>query len=253
MADTRIGPAGGLGGIEFDNYAVPTDGRLTEVRIFAGQYVQGVQFVYADAAGNTVEMPMIGGDAGTRYAFTLDAGEYLTGISGLTDWYIDRIRLHTNKRVSDDFGGTGTDVEYRLEAPAGEAIVGVFGRSNWYIDALGIVTRPVAPLGAAAPVAAPAPTAQPATTGGTPRPKDLEKIEGIGPKIAALLVSSGINDLGDLAGTPVERLKQILSAAGSRYAIADPTTWPEQAAYGARGDWAGLKALQNELRGGRRS
>jgi predicted flap endonuclease-1-like 5' DNA nuclease len=86
----------------------------------------------------------------------------------------------------------------------------------------------------------------------TPRTDDLIKIEGIGPAIARLLVDNGIYDLGDLAVTPVERLREILDAAGARFRMADPATWPEQASYGARGDWEGMYTLQARLKAGRR-
>jgi predicted flap endonuclease-1-like 5' DNA nuclease len=103
---------------------------------------------------------------------------------------------------------------------------------------------------AAAP-AAPAPKTPAQGEGRTPRLKDLERVEGIGPKIAELLVDHGIHDLADLASAPVERLREILAGAGRRFRLADPTTWPEQAALGARGLWDDLAALQTRLKGGR--
>lgn len=84
-----------------------------------------------------------------------------------------------------------------------------------------------------------------------PRSADLQKIEGIGPKIAELLIQHGISDLAELSRTPVERLREILASGGTRFNRADPATWPEQAALGAAGDLAGLKAWQDRLRGGR--
>jgi predicted flap endonuclease-1-like 5' DNA nuclease len=80
---------------------------------------------------------------------------------------------------------------------------------------------------------------------------DLKIIEGIGPAIAQLMNEHGISSLAQLAETPVERLKEILDAAGlSR--LADPATWPEQAALGAAGRWDELRQLQATLKGGRR-
>jgi predicted flap endonuclease-1-like 5' DNA nuclease len=83
------------------------------------------------------------------------------------------------------------------------------------------------------------------------RPADLQKIEGIGPKIAELLIQNGILDLADLAQTPAERIREILAAGGTRFNRADPTTWAEQAALGAAGDWDKLQALQARLTAGR--
>jgi predicted flap endonuclease-1-like 5' DNA nuclease len=84
-----------------------------------------------------------------------------------------------------------------------------------------------------------------------PRPKDLELIEGIGPKIAALLIEHGIYDLADLADASIKQLRDILAGAGRRFRLADPTTWPEQAALGAAGAWDRLSALQTRLKAGR--
>lgn len=83
------------------------------------------------------------------------------------------------------------------------------------------------------------------------RPKDLEKIEGIGPKIAELLIAHDIFDLVDLAATPVDRLREILGAAGRRFRLADPGSWPEQATLAAGGLWDKLTELQTRLKAGR--
>lgn len=80
---------------------------------------------------------------------------------------------------------------------------------------------------------------------------DLTKIEGIGPKIGELLQDAGIATFAALAERSAEQLNDILAAAGSRYAIAVPDSWPEQAALAAAGDWDGLAALQDRLEGGR--
>ncbi len=81
-------------------------------------------------------------------------------------------------------------------------------------------------------------------------PDDLKRIEGIGPKIADLLQSVGILTFAQLAATDVARLEELLQQAGLR--IADPSTWAEQARLAAVGDWEGLAALQENLKGGRR-
>ncbi len=80
---------------------------------------------------------------------------------------------------------------------------------------------------------------------------DLKAIEGIGPKIAELLHNGGITTWRALADTEVSRLQDILDAAGSRYQLADPGTWPQQAALAAEGRWRELQILQDELTGGR--
>jgi hydrogenase-4 membrane subunit HyfE len=81
-------------------------------------------------------------------------------------------------------------------------------------------------------------------------PDDLKRIEGIGPKISGLLQAAGIATFAKLASTDVDHLLQIVRDAG--ITIADPTTWPEQAALAAEGEWEQLEVLQEELKGGRR-
>jgi len=87
----------------------------------------------------------------------------------------------------------------------------------------------------------------------TVTPDDLKKIEGIGPKISELLQNGGIKTFAQLADAKVEKLKEILEAAGSRYKMHDPTTWPQQSALAAKGNWDELKVLQDELQGGKKA
>ncbi len=91
------------------------------------------------------------------------------------------------------------------------------------------------------------PTAAAATEG---QKDDLTKIEGIGPKIKEILHNNNIPTFAALASTPVEKLKEILEAAGSRYRMHNPTTWPAQAKMAAAGEWDKLKKWQDELDGG---
>jgi large subunit ribosomal protein L21 len=79
---------------------------------------------------------------------------------------------------------------------------------------------------------------------------DLIIIEGIGPKINEIMRAAGITTFAQLAATPVEKLRELLAAAGGRYVSHDPTTWPEQAAIAAKGDWIAFKKLTDELIGG---
>jgi len=81
---------------------------------------------------------------------------------------------------------------------------------------------------------------------------DLTEIEGIGPKIAALLTASGIGSFSRLAKSRIEDLQRLLEAGGPHFRLADPATWPEQAKLAAVADWAGLRDLQAHLKRGRR-
>lgn len=82
-------------------------------------------------------------------------------------------------------------------------------------------------------------------------PDDLKIIEGIGPKIEQLLKDAGINNWSELAAASPERIREILAAAGERYRLADPATWPQQAALAATGQWQELRDYQDDLKGGR--
>ena len=398
MANLVLGPSGGNGGHAFEGYTIPDGAKVQEIRVNAGFYVDGLQLICVDAAGTVIELSHLGGKSGFRHTITLDADEYLTGISGRSGRYIDSIRFHTNKRVTDSIGGRGGENEYHFEAATNGEVAGFFGRADWYLDSLGVVLRDRAvAAGAAASVAAAssaspvkaakttkaaAPKAEPKAAatkaaatkaaatkvapakatpakaevppavapvaaaaakpasksrkkaapeselvaipdsgpvapaapdlvaipdsgavtpgapdlvgipgsgpvdavapeyvgipdspqvevesaaiaagtraaiidvGAAPQADDLTKIEGIGPKIAQVLADAGITTFAVLAGTSAGRLREILNAAGSRYRITDPTTWPEQAAHAAAGDWDKFNELVSRLKAGKRA
>ena len=96
-------------------------------------------------------------------------------------------------------------------------------------------------------IPAPAPAARQPAAVAAPRADDLTKIEGIGPKIAELLSANGIDSFATLSRTDVAKLWSILDTGGTRFRLANPGTWPAQAEYAVRGDWAGLKAYQDKL------
>ena len=240
MPESRFGPTGGHGGNEFADVVLPAGARVCAVHIFADRYIDGLQFVFAKANDPHDTLPLLGNKGGHHHVLLLDDDEYLTGISGRSGDYVDSIRIHTNRRVSDVYGGHGGKSEFDFTADAAEEIVGYFGRAGWYVDALGLIARERS-----------AAAVQPSER--VPQPDDLVKVEGIGPKIAAILIENGVLDLADLAATPVDRLREILQGAGKRFALADPTTWPEQAALGARGDWVGMEEMQVRLKAGRKS
>ncbi|MCF8236768.1 MAG: 50S ribosomal protein L27 [Saprospiraceae bacterium] len=83
------------------------------------------------------------------------------------------------------------------------------------------------------------------------KPDDLKIVEGVGPKIEELLKAAGISTLEIMGDTTTDRIKEVLSEAGSRYQMHDPTTWPAQAKIAAAGDWDALKEYQDSLQGGR--
>jgi large subunit ribosomal protein L20 len=104
------------------------------------------------------------------------------------------------------------------------------------------------PVAAAKPAKAAKPSVKKATgkTG-----DDLKIIEGVGPKIAELLVAAGLTTFADVAAASTDTMKAILAGGGARFATHDPSTWAEQAALAAAGKMDELKALQDKLDGGR--
>lgn len=85
-----------------------------------------------------------------------------------------------------------------------------------------------------------------------PDVSNLQLVEGIGPKIEALLKAGGISTLHDLADAQMERLWEIMDSAGEAYRIHDPETWATQARLAVRGEWELLREYQGELKGGRK-
>ena len=132
------------------------------------------------------------------------------------------------------------ELEATIKATAEEASGGGGGQQT-----LGFMA------GAAAGAAATAEPVQPETPVKPEKPDDLKKVEGIGPKIEGLLNEDGIWTWAVLAEAEIDRLQRVLDAAGPRYRIHDPATWPEQAALADAGRWDELEALQDRLKGGR--
>jgi predicted flap endonuclease-1-like 5' DNA nuclease len=80
---------------------------------------------------------------------------------------------------------------------------------------------------------------------------DLTKIEGIGKKIAELLKAENISTFSDLSKATPKKLKSILDAAGNKFSMHEPATWPKQAKLAASEKWEELKKLQSDLKGGK--
>lgn len=79
---------------------------------------------------------------------------------------------------------------------------------------------------------------------------DLTVVEGIGPKICEIFANAGIVSFKDLASAKLETLQELLKSAGSRYAMANPSTWSEQANLLANGKYEEFEKLTAELDGG---
>ena len=65
------------------------------------------------------------------------------------------------------------------------------------------------------------------------------------------MIDGGVTTYAAMAYAKPEQLKDILAAAGNRYKMHDPTTWPQQAKLADEGKWDELKTLQDELNAGK--
>ena len=79
---------------------------------------------------------------------------------------------------------------------------------------------------------------------------DLTVVEGIGPKINELFNNAGVKTFAQLAKQTVPQMRKVLDDGGSRFRIANPSTWAQQAALAADNKWDELKKLQDNLSGG---
>lgn len=144
MEITKIGPVGGPGGETFGSYMIPEGARLAAIHVFAHVFVEGLGLEYWDEIGQQRLLAPVGIAGGTKHVIQLGSNEHIIGVSGHYGWFVDSLRVHTNRRTSELFGGPGGDHSYELYAPQDEEVVGFFGNAAWYIDAVGILTRPLA-------------------------------------------------------------------------------------------------------------
>ncbi len=107
--------------------------------------------------------------------------------------------------------------------------------------------KEAAPAKAEAPKEAPAAAAPASST----KPDDLTKIEGVGPKLASVMASAGIDSFAKLAAADPAKISEILIADNTRNKMHNPASWPQQAQLAVDGKWDELKELQDRLDGGR--
>lgn len=140
-----LGPSGGPGGTGFTDEIGELDiygnnYNVAKVHVYAGSVVEGIYLETYERGGGYVT-PKHGGLGGTHHVFTLQEGEYITGISGKYGTLVDSIQIHTNRRVSRLYGGSGGSADYIYEAPSGWEVAGFCGREGQFIDAIGVVLQ----------------------------------------------------------------------------------------------------------------
>ena len=109
------------------------------MRVRAGDRVDAVQMIYILADGRLLDGQRHGGGGGNESIIRLDSDEYITGISGRCGDTIDSLRIITNKRTSQLFGGRGGSRDYRIDVPAGNQAVGFSGRAGESLDGVGLL------------------------------------------------------------------------------------------------------------------
>ena len=98
-------------------------------------------------------------------------------------------------------------------------------------------TETVLPFNAAAAKAA---------LGKTVKQDDLKIVEGIGPKISEMFISTGIKTWKALSETSVAECQKVLDGGGNRYKVHDPASWPMQSKMAYEGKWSELAKWQDE-------
>jgi predicted flap endonuclease-1-like 5' DNA nuclease len=170
--------------------------------------------------------------------FPWDVFLFALGLGGLLWWALSKI-------LGDRFKSHAVELQDRINFLEGE--LEACRKSKVAGSASGASTMSVANASSAAATAA-------NLTENTPKSAkkdDLKIVEGIGPKIEELCNAAGIFTFAELANTTPERIKQILEAAGPRFQMHDPSTWPAQAALARDAKWDELKTWQDELNKGK--
>jgi predicted flap endonuclease-1-like 5' DNA nuclease len=89
--------------------------------------------------------------------------------------------------------------------------------------------------------------AQHASTAASAPSDDLTQINGIGPRISSILNDGGITSYSQLEHANSGDLRQII-AVGGALPPSSLDSWPTQASYASRGDWAGLASYNGRRR-----
>ncbi len=90
------GPSGGLGGNIFNDGQ--TGGwRVTEVRVYSGQFIDSIQVIYIDQTNRVVAGSKHGGSGGNLSVLKLAPDEYITTVGGKYGSYVDSLFMKTNK------------------------------------------------------------------------------------------------------------------------------------------------------------
>ncbi len=132
---------GGGGGAMFADAEVPPGARIAEIHVWGDDRIDAIQLMYQLPNRRIVEGQRHGGRGGNEQVFRLGPDEYVTGISGRYGEGVDSLRIHTNRRTSQLFGGRGGGRDYRIDIPRGAEAIGFAGRAGEFLDAIGLAYR----------------------------------------------------------------------------------------------------------------
>lgn len=144
---TYQGPSGGRGGRPFDHWRESNEARdiMGVSLLIDNQVIRCISVIYRDRrqtkSGYCDPPPgrlSIDGWKG----FSLDADEYIIGISGRYGDRIESLRFYTSKKNSPVYGGSGGTVEFGYTAPSGQKIAAFIGRAGDNLDAIGVLYAP---------------------------------------------------------------------------------------------------------------
>jgi predicted flap endonuclease-1-like 5' DNA nuclease len=147
--------------------------------------------------------------------------------------YLEDIRKEADQMVQSEKVKEKEEVKKSIKTTQSKVELSTFGDIEGFSELKEqmAAAKPVAEAPKAEPKAE-VPAEKPAPAAKAAKPDDLKdrryRIEGIGPKIEELLHNAEIMSFADLAKAEVSTLKDILNAAGSRYQMHDPTSWPMQ-------------------------
>jgi small subunit ribosomal protein S1 len=166
--------------------------------------------------------------------------------------YLEDIRKEADQIVESEKTKEKDEIKKTIKATQSKVELSTFGDIEGFSELkeqMAASKVSSAPVEAAEPVEPVQP--EPKVSKTSAKGDDLKKIEGIGPKIEELLHTAGIVSFADLSKAEVDAIKEILNAAGSRYQMHDPASWPMQAEMAANGEWEKLKEWQENAKGGK--
>lgn len=124
---------GGGGGSSWDETSNISYGPITQIDVWAGGYVDGIQIKYGGVFGGRH-----GGGGGDYSSFKLDPGDNITQVSGRAGRYIDRICFQTERKPEATcYGGNGGDY-FQAQSP-GAIVVAFTGSAGDQNDSLNVV------------------------------------------------------------------------------------------------------------------